>query len=64
MFSFTMTKRFRRIVLFLVRNKSGKILDILDDIFKGTDITYTVVDKQIILSTNKMQLVQQEGQIK
>ena len=46
-----------------VRNKSGKILDILDDIFKGTDITYTVVDKQIILSTNKMQLVQQEGQI-
>ena len=46
-----------------MRNKSGKILDILDDIFKGTDITYTVVDKQIILSTNKMQLVQQEGQI-
>ena len=36
-----------------VRNKSGKILDILDDIFKGTDITYTVVDKQIILSTNR-----------
>ena len=33
-----------------VRSKSGKITDILDDIFKGTDISYTVIDKQIILS--------------
>ena len=28
-----------------VRSKSGKITDILDDIFKGTDISYTVIDK-------------------
>ena len=46
-----------------VRNKSGKILDILSDIFQGTNITYTVVDKQIILSTNKMQIVQQNSPI-
>ncbi len=63
MFSFTMTKTIQKNRIVSVRNNSGKILDILDDIFKGTDITYTVVDKQIILSTNKMQLVQQEGQI-
>ena len=37
-----------------VRSKSGKITDILDDIFKGTDISYTVIDKQIILSTHEM----------
>ena len=38
-----------------VRSKSGKITDILDDIFKGTDISYTVIDKQIILSkSNKV----------
>lgn len=33
-----------------VNNKSGKIMDILEDIFKGTNISYTVIDKQIILS--------------
>lgn len=42
-----------------VSNKSGKILDILSEIFQGTNIAYTVVDKQIILSTNKIQVVQQ-----
>lgn len=42
-----------------VSNESGKILDILDDIFRGTNIAYTVVDKQIILSTNKLNVVSQ-----
>ena len=43
-----------------VSNKSGKILDILDDIFQGTNISYTVVDKQIILATKKVDAVVQE----
>ncbi len=47
-----------------VNNKSGNILDILGDMFRGTDVTYTVVDKQIILSTNKIEVVQQNSQIK
>lgn len=42
-----------------VRNSNGKITDILDDVFRGTNIVYTVVDKQIILSTNKMNVVAQ-----
>lgn len=46
-----------------VKNNSGKILDILDDIFKGTDVTYTVVDKQIILSTNKLNVTDQEPEL-
>lgn len=46
-----------------VANKSGKITDILDNIFKGTNVTYTVVDKQIILSTNKVQSTQQDNRI-
>ena len=33
-----------------VNNNSGKIQDILDEIFRGTSISYTVVDRQIILS--------------
>ena len=33
-----------------VSNNSGKIQDILDEIFRGTSISYTVVDRQIILS--------------
>jgi TonB-linked SusC/RagA family outer membrane protein len=36
-----------------VKNKSGKIPDILDEIFLGTDVTYTIADKQIILSMKK-----------
>ncbi|WP_262367875.1 SusC/RagA family TonB-linked outer membrane protein [Bacteroides pyogenes] len=36
-----------------VNNKSGKITEILDHIFRGTNVVYTVVDKQIILSTKK-----------
>lgn len=43
-----------------VSNKSGSILDILDDIFQGTNIAYTVVDKQIILSTEKVNIVAQD----
>ena len=46
-----------------VRNNSGKILDILDEVFKGTNITYTVVDKQIILSTNKLNVTEQDPTI-
>lgn len=42
-----------------VNNRSGKITEILDDIFKGTNVTYTVVDKQIILSTAKVDRVNQ-----
>jgi TonB-linked SusC/RagA family outer membrane protein len=36
-----------------INNKSREISSILDDLFRGTNITYTVVDKQIILSTRK-----------
>ena len=46
-----------------VRNNSGKILDILDEVFKGTNVTYTVVDKQIILSTNKLNVIEQDPTI-
>lgn len=46
-----------------MRNNSGKILDILDEVFKGTNITYTVVDKQIILSTNKLNVTEQDPTI-
>ena len=42
-----------------VRNKNGKITDILNEIFRGTNIVYTVIDKQIILSTNKLNVVSQ-----
>lgn len=45
-----------------VRNRSGNILNILDDMFKGTEVTYTVVDKQIILSM-KNDATQQEPTI-
>lgn len=34
-----------------VKNTSGKIQDILDKIFKGTNVTYNIVDNQIILSS-------------
>ena len=37
-----------------VNNKSGKIHDILDEIFQGTSISYTVMDKQIILSAKPL----------
>lgn len=34
-----------------VDNKSGNISEVLDDLFKNTNVTYKIVDKQIILST-------------
>lgn len=33
---------------------STKITDILNEVFAGTDVTYTIIDKQIILSTKKV----------
>ncbi|NDV66634.1 SusC/RagA family TonB-linked outer membrane protein [Bacteroides sp. 224] len=37
-----------------VKNSNGNILQILNSIFADTDITYTVVNKQIILSKNDL----------
>ena len=37
-----------------VHNTSGKILEILDEIFQGTNISYSIVDKQIILATKSV----------
>ena len=45
-----------------VNSRSGKITEILDDMFRGTNVTYTLVDNQIILSTK--QIKQQEPKIK
>lgn len=36
-----------------VNNKSKDIQSVLNDLFRGTNITYTIVDKQIILSIKK-----------
>lgn len=36
-----------------VRTSSTKITDILDEIFKGTDVAYNIVDRQILLSVRK-----------
>lgn len=47
-----------------VNNASGNITDILGDIFRGTNITYTIVDKQIILSTNGINATQQSSHMK
>ena len=52
-----------------VKSKSGNITDILDDIFRGTNISYTVIDKQIILSkSNKVdqnsKVIQVKGTVK
>ena len=45
-----------------INSRSGKITEILDDMFRGTNVTYTLVDNQIILSTK--QIKQQEPKIK
>ncbi|NCC10811.1 MAG: SusC/RagA family TonB-linked outer membrane protein [Bacteroidia bacterium] len=37
-----------------VNNRSREVSDILNHIFRGTNITYTIVDKQIILSTQQV----------
>src|SRR3712207_2823171 len=36
-----------------VNNKNGNITEILDHIFRNTNIVYAIVDKQIILSVKK-----------
>jgi TonB-linked SusC/RagA family outer membrane protein len=46
-----------------IDSDAESIPDILDEIFRGTNIAYTIVDKQIILSTNKLQLVSQSQPI-
>lgn len=40
-----------------VHNTSGKILEILDEIFQGTNISYSIVDKQIILATKSVSAI-------
>lgn len=47
-----------------INNESGNITDILSDMFRGTNVAYTIVDKQIILSTSKIDVAQQSSQIK
>lgn len=42
-----------------VNNTKGSIVQILNHVFDGTNITYTIVDKQIILSTSKLNVVAQ-----
>ena len=37
-----------------LNTNSRQISDILNDVFAGTNVTYTIVDKQIILSTRKV----------
>lgn len=38
-----------------VTTASTKITDILDEIFRGTDVAYSILDKQIVLSIKKQQ---------
>ena len=45
-----------------VTNQSENIPDILNEVFAGTDVSYTIVDKQIILST-KQASARQNAQI-
>lgn len=42
-----------------VQNENGQILELLNEVFRNTNIVYTVVDKQIILSTNKLNVISQ-----
>ncbi|GAA6459677.1 SusC/RagA family TonB-linked outer membrane protein [Bacteroides xylanisolvens] len=46
-----------------VEHHSGDIKSILNDIFNGTDIVYSIVDKQIILSIRKVETVAQDDEI-
>lgn len=47
-----------------VESKSGKICDVLDAMFYGTNVTYKVVDKQIILSASEGKASQQKETVK
>lgn len=38
-----------------VENPQGNISQILNEIFEGTPVSYTIVDKQIILSPKKVE---------
>ena len=42
-----------------VENPQGNISQILNEIFEGTPVSYTIVDKQIILSPKKVEAAQQ-----
>ncbi len=44
-----------------VHNSKGNIKEILDDTFKGTNISYTIVDNQIILSSQNITSTQQSS---
>ena len=43
-----------------VENPQGNISQILNEIFEGTPVSYTIVDKQIILSPKKVEAAQQD----
>ena len=46
-----------------VNSKSGDIRKVLDEMFRGTNVTYKVVDKQIILSASENQASQQKSTV-
>ena len=46
-----------------VTAESNDIKDILNEIFRGTDVAYTVVDKQIILTTGSRSATQQASEV-
>lgn len=54
-------KTIRKDRIVSVNNNSDDITDILTDIFQGTNVAYTIVDKQIILSTSKINVAQQNS---
>jgi len=41
--------------------KDEKIVDILDELFAGTDVEHQVIDRQIVLTTNSLAENQQQG---
>lgn len=43
-----------------VNNSQRNIVQILNHVFDGTNVTYTIVDKQIILSTTQLNVVAQD----
>lgn len=42
-----------------VESQNGNILEVLDQMFAGTNVAYSVVDRQIILSTQRAEVKQQ-----
>lgn len=45
-----------------VKSRNGDIKQMLNEIFEGSNISYTIVDKQIILSNSKLNVVTQDSQ--